>query len=177
MKHIALFATLTLFACDGGGEEGPPLITSYSVSCGADDKVTFSASVDGTPADGLVYMQETASEYLDGGSLVQFSDEHDLKNNAAGDGLTATIATGVTLGSDERNVSTIFSCGGHFEENASDGSPFMTYAFGVYGPAGDIVDCLAGGNDPEGLIAGDYEAAAVNPPSGEFDLSACVAEQ
>lgn len=181
MKFRIALAALGLAlatACDGGGkgEDGPPLVESYNVSCSGDgNTVTFKAGVSGAPHGGVVFMQETASEYVHNGSLLQYWEEHDLQNNAAGDGLQLTIDAGAA--DTVRNQASLFSCEGHFEEQATDGSAFMTYVFGVKNAGGDVVDCLAGGNDPQGLIAGDYDNAQYDSYNGEIDLSSCVAAQ
>lgn len=172
MVRIASVAAVfsVLLACEKEENgDGPLLIESYSVVC-ENDKVTFTATTSGPGFDGLVYTQETASEYQNNGELTQYSDEHDLLSN--GNRMTATIDAG---GDAVRNESTLFTCDGHYNEVALDGGPFMTFAFAAYGEDGEVTDCLVGGHDPQGLKNGDYSGAAVNAPS--FDLGGCVVAQ
>ncbi len=183
MTRYAFFASLALAACTGDAGDkgtdsgttptGPITVQSYEVTCAGDDStVTFEAVTSGAGYDGLIYEQETASEYMSGGSILQFSDEHDLTSN--GTAMSVTIDAGVTYGDQGRNTGTIFSCPNHYETTDDDGSAWMTYAFGAYDEAGAIADCLAGGDDAAGLKAGDYAAYATDAPSAEFDLAICV---
>ena len=181
MTRFAFIAALAAVACtgdegksDSGSETGTTteptelLVESYSVSCNADNsEITYSATTSATGYDGLVYQQETGSSYMKDGALLQFSDEHDL--TSSGTSMSITVADGGGLDA-VRNVDTLFDCELHINE-----PDWMTYAFGVYDDAGVIADCLAGGGDAPGLIDGTYTAPAVNAPSADFDLSACVA--
>lgn len=169
LRIATVAAALTaLMACEKDKTDtGPLVIDSYKVTCAADgSSVSFEAMTSQAGFDGMVYAQETGSTYEKGGALLQYSDEHDLTSN--GKTMSLTLTTGDL--DPTRNESTLFTCSGHYEEDG-----WMTYAFAAYGEDGTVTDCLIGGGDPEGLKAGDYDAAAVNAPS--FDLSACVVAQ
>jgi hypothetical protein len=155
---------------DTAGDADVLRVTSYDVTCDpAGTSVSYRAFTTLTPHDGVLFQQETASTYETGGNLVQYSDEHDLVNNAAGDGLERTLSTGVA--DPERNVSTLFSCA--TGQQLALGNDFVSYAFGVYDESGALADCLAGGHAPQALVDGTYAQAAVNAPG--FDLSTCRA--
>ena len=176
MTRYAFIAAIAAVACTGDtgknngsgdtgtGPGGAPVVQSYTVTCAA-DSVTFHAKVSGEPFDGVIFEQETKSTYDPGSGIVQYSDEHDLGN--AGDGIEGTIAAGAAYGTQTKNVSTLFTCDGAYNE-----PDWMTYAFGVYDDSAAIADCLIGGGDPDGLKAGDYDAFAVNASS--FALSGCA---
>jgi hypothetical protein len=168
MNRFAMIAVLGLAACSGdedksdsGGttdsgetdtDTGPGAleVTGYSVDCPG-TTVTLSATTNQPGNDGLVAAQETASTSADG----QFQDEHVLASN--GTTMSVTLTTGVYPS--EANVSTTFTCDGHYND-----PNWMSYAFAAFGDDGTtIVDCLAGGNDAAGFIAGDYEGDAVGP--------------
>jgi hypothetical protein len=170
MNHISKLAAAAVAlvalgtGCDKGGSDSL-IITGYDVTCSG-DKVTFSVQTDGGEAkDGLVFTQETAN------ATPQYSDEHDVLSTGP-DALKLTIDAGVAFDDAVRNEGTVFSCDQHFNSPGQ----VLTYAFGVYGDGGAIVDCLVGGHDPQGLKNGDY-GDRINEPSGEFDLGKCVVAQ
>lgn len=180
--HLALIGILAT-ACTGdtgkdsgtdtaGGDcaaedfyTGPVAIDTYSVDCGGND-VTFNVETTGWTDGGFVFTQETGNE----SSAGQWSDEHTLPSVefdscGAWDRLERTISTGAGINDWQENVSTLFTCEDHF------GDPnVISHAFAVVDIDGAFADCVAYGDDPQGMIDNDYDRA--NDPSG-FNLSSC----
>jgi hypothetical protein len=150
--------------CPGGVYTGPVLIVDYSVTCDANDVVTYFVETDGWTANGRVFSQETSN-------TPAYSDEHDLMSYEydecqAWDRLDTVLTTGASAPATE-NVSTVFSCANHFNDPA-----VMSYAAQVYDLDGNPAHCVAWGDDPQGMI--DNTASAgdrTTEPS--FPLSGC----
>lgn len=183
--HLALFA-LFAAACTGdlgtkdtgttesGTTEcanfydGPISIDVATVTCDGHE-VTYYAETTGWTDGGYVFTQET------GNTEPQYSDEHDLESfdyDACGewDHLRRRLQDRDTMSDPindwQRNVSTVFDCDDHF------GDPnVITYAFAVVDLDGNEAACIVYGDDPEGMINGDYQRVDAQP---SFDLNQCV---
>lgn len=157
--------TETECAGQGGFYDGPITVQEVSVTCDASDNVRFYARTEGWTGDGWVFSQETANP------TPNWSDTHDMESyqfDACGyeDELERTLATGAAVAAWEMNVSTVFTCAAHFD--AANG--VMSYAVGVKDLDGNLADCLAWGQDPDGMI--DGSVGRVNEPG--FSLANCV---
>ena len=144
---------------------GPVTIDTFTVDCSGGE-VTFAAETIGWTDGGFVFTQETGNESTSG----QWSDEHTLVSreyDACGgwDHLDRTINVGVDINDWQENVSSIFTCEGHYND-----PNVVTYAVYVVDIDGNFADCVVDGEDPSGLIAGTEERAA--DPS--FDESDCT---
>jgi hypothetical protein len=163
--------TATGGSCPGGRYDGPITIVSASVDCDG-TTVRFAAETEGLTGDGWVFSQETAST----SDFGQWSDNHTIETYefdpcGFSDKLEREIQDGTTL-SDPLNdwqsdQSSVFTCDGHYTDNN-----FMTFAFGVKDQSGNLVDCLAFGDDPSGLAAGDYNDDRIGDDP-DFNLSDC----
>lgn len=152
---------------------GPTLITSASVMCGAGDDVTISAATSGwvqVGGDNSFYATDSAN-------VERWSESHPIDSNGnrdecgAADELELVLATNSYPPSSgtsayEPGVSSFYSCDAHFTQ------PVMTYAIAIVDVDGNYADCLAFGDDPVGLVNGDYDEAFGAPP--EMDLSQCA---
>jgi hypothetical protein len=176
--HLTLFAMLAIGctgdsgkdsgATDSGGEcaaedfyTGPVTIETASVDCNG-NTVRFSAETNGWTDGGWVFSQET------GNTEAQWSDQHDLVSDeydacGAWDRLEREIQDGSTLNDPlddwQENVSSVFTCDAHYND-----SNVMSYAFAVVDIDGAFADCVAYGDDPDGLVNNNYDR--VNDPSG-----------
>lgn len=155
-----------------GEDSGPVLLTSWEVYCdGREEHILAQTS---SPASaGYFYQQETANV------PPNWSDYHTLELVAPGaDGLSKQLERKLLDGRDmynpafdwERDYSTAFVCEWHIEDPDVD---IMSYAIAVYDADGNLSDCVAFGEDPQGMVDGDYEYAGQDPP---FDLSLCRVE-
>lgn len=191
MNRFAMFAALALVACSGddtskttggtgttdttdtqtdcadvgGFYDGPVTVQEVSVGCDANDVVRFYARTEGWTGDGWVFSQETANP------TPNWSDTHDMASyqfDACGyeDELERSLETGAAPATWEMNVSSVFTCAGHYD--AANG--VMSYAVGVMDIDGNLADCLAWGQDPDGMIDGSI--SRVNEPG--FSLANCV---
>lgn len=150
--------------------DGPPVIQEVRVECLSTNTVRFYARTEGWTDDGYVFSQET------GNQTPNYSDEHDLTAydwDACGfeDNLERELSTSADYNAAQRNQSTVFSCEPdvHF-----DGAGVMTYAFAVNDQQGQVADCLAFGEDVNGM-KNSPASDRVNEPS--FDLGICSAGQ
>ncbi len=147
--------------------EGPIVIVQAGIVCDNASQVTFTASTDGLTSGGLIYSQET------GNVEPQYSDEHDLESTdwdeecGSFDNLARTLSTDAAFGASVVNQSTVFSCAAdtHF---ASD---VMSYVVRVYDFDDSMADCLAAGDDAQGVLDSTYEA--VNPPFSPSEFANC----
>jgi hypothetical protein len=138
------------------------LLASASIGC-VDDRETLSAALAGRSGGGEVLVVRPADP--------AWTEVHDLARRSGdecGDDevVGVDLATGAPFARDE---ATPLSC---------DDLPDLTAAFAVFAPLdpadpGDpvVADCLAVGADPEGLVAGAYDADLAWEP--RFDWRAC----
>jgi hypothetical protein len=158
--------------CPDGIYEGPTVIVAAVVYC-LGNTARYGIETDGLTSGGYVFQQETAGQYAGG----QWADNHTLvpfDTDPCGyyDKLDRELQDGSTLADPlndwQSDVSTIFTCDWHLEDNA-----YMTFAFAVDDPAGNLASCLAFGHDVQGLIDEIYyRYLLADPPA--FDLSICV---
>jgi hypothetical protein len=157
----------------GDRYDGPITIVGAEVTCSG-STVRFAAETEGLTGDGMVFSQETGSEYAGG----QWADNHSIETyefDVCGfyDRLEREIQDGTTLNEPlndyERDVSSVFTCDDHYSDNN-----FMTFAFGVMDQAGGLADCFAFGEDPSGLADGDYDDERIGEDP-DFNLSDCRA--
>ena len=143
---------------------GPIAIDSVLVECNqGNDHVRYLACVQGLTSGGRVFTQET------GNPEPNWSDDHTLDTIASDplgwyDEIERRLETAVSITDWEPDVSTLFGCQAHFEA-----PQIMSYALMVTDAAGNLADCVAWGDDPQGMIDGAVDR--VNEPP--FDLTAC----
>ena len=147
--------------------EGPTLIDSASVTCQGSE-VVFEVGTIGPAVRGIVFSQETAASIAYG---PQYADEHDLDLLDADpldhwSTLGQSLTHSVLLSDWIRNDSTVFRCPDHHGDLG-----YMTYAVGVYDDTNTLVDCIAFGHDPHGLIDGDFDFRFADPT---FNLGVCA---
>jgi hypothetical protein len=148
--------------CPDGIYDGPVSIDTASAKCDAAGNISYEAKTTGLTADGYVWAIES-------GNNQPWDEEHDLKSyefDSCGsyDKLNVTIQSG-EFPDYVRNQASTFNCD-------KIGNPAtMTFAFAVMDVNGDLADCLVGGEDPTGVIAGDYAPYFGTGPT--FDLSTC----
>lgn len=171
----AAVCTVVLAACYGTGDFAGkasgdtadsvpiefPRVTSYDVECdAANDVARYRAFTSIEPFAGVVFQQDTSSP-----GPGQLAEEHDLLPNDLGDAVERELVPDVQ--SPTRNESTAFSC----VTDQLTRQDRVTFAFGLVDETGALVDCLAGGHDPRGLVDGTYQGLAAVEPS--FPLSLC----
>ncbi|HHO49383.1 MAG TPA: hypothetical protein ENK18_00565 [Deltaproteobacteria bacterium] len=152
---------------------GPVLIKEAYIRCETPGSVLFRARTDGLTSGGLIFSQETGNSDL----IAQWSDEHELESVDADpcgryDELTRSLITGVPAEDWELNVATSFRCdsvGGYPYHHNAD---VMSYAMRIYDRDGALADCIAGGDDPNGMINGTYNR--VNDPVHPEELVMCA---
>ena len=159
--------------CPDGPYNGPIEIEGAEVTC-TGSNVHFEARTKGLTGDGWVFSQETGSEYAGG----QWADNHTIESyefDTCGtfDKLERDIQDGTTLSDPvndwQQDVSSVFTCANHYSDNG-----FMTFAFSVDDQSGNQADCLAFGDDVEGMKNNDYNIVGDDPV---FNLQACRAGQ
>jgi len=146
-------------------------VQSIDVTCSGDE-ATLAASLTGVSAVGsaVMFLQET------GNIEPQWSEEHPLETKSvdtcfASEELETTLTDlGVAVGDNVPGTSSVFNCTDHF--NDPDVLTVAVYVEDAEDPS--ITSCLVVGDDPAGLIAGNYDnAGAAEDPS--FNLSGCDA--
>ena len=153
---------------DGGCDttySGPVTITSGSASCTA-GTATIEVETTGWTGDGRIYQTDNADN-------PPWEDEHDLTSyefDACGawDHLKTTLTTDAGLDWEE-NVSTLFSCDGHY-----NGGDVMSYAAMVNDLTGTPADCLAWGHDPNQIIDNSATVGGGTEDGPSWDTSICV---
>jgi len=141
---------------------GPVTVQEASASC-TGDVVTIDVLTEGWTSGGTVYQIQSTVD--------AWADEHDLESyeyDPCGeyDRLARELATTTTLPT-VRNESTLFACASY-----SDGT--MTWAVAVTDLNGDMADCLAWGDDPQGVIDGTRLSTFNYEDGPTFDESMCV---
>lgn len=184
-NHLTLFGMLAIGCAGESGKDsgttttedcaaedfytGPVTIEQASVECNGNNTVRFAAETKGWTDGGYVFSQET------GNPEPQWSDQHDLASVdfdpcGAFDKLEREIQDGDTLADPtndwQENVSSVFQCDDHYESPGI----VMSYAFAVVDIDGAFADCVAYGDDPDGLVNDAYNRLA-NPVG--FDASDC----
>lgn len=157
--------------CPDGVYEGPVTITDYSVTCEGNSIVYF-VETEGWTGGGRVFSQETSNDNA-------WSDEHELYSyefdlcqawdrlSTSNDDQIGSIEPVTDINDVVPNETTLFSCANHIND-----PNVMSYAAEVYDLNGAVVDCVAWGDDPQGMIDGDAgNGVRANEPS--FDLSTC----
>jgi hypothetical protein len=146
---------------------GPVLIDLVALSCDADDVFEFYLETVGLTHDGVVYAQETGNyppaQWSENFTLESFEYDAD----GAWDHLRHTLETQASLGSWTPNVNTLFSCGAHFDPV----NEVMSYAVAVYDESDVFADCIAWGENPQGMIDG---TAGNNVNLPLWNLAPCV---
>jgi hypothetical protein len=149
--------------CPDGVYTGPITIVAANVTC-AGDQATFAADTTGVTGGGWFYAQET------GNVEPQYSENHTLDSTGADplcnayDHVERTITSGAAA--QEVDVSSIFSCTDHYENNT-----VMTFAFTVNDAAGNQADCYAFGHDVPGMTTAAYDIAGEDPIA---DIAGCT---
>jgi hypothetical protein len=149
---------------------GPVSIEVVDVTCDSEGKVDFYIETIGWTGDGAVYAMETknGSPWSENHPIPSYQfdacgfwDKLDLFIPARDDNGTTTVGDYVA------GEMSYFTCTDHYDGD----NDVMTYAFAVYDVLGAQADCVATGDDPQGLIDGDYDGDMINTPT--FDLTAC----
>jgi hypothetical protein len=149
--------------CPGGFYTGPVVVEMGSATCAA-DTVTFDVQTAGWTSGGMVYSIQTSAQ--------AWADEHDVESYefeecGAWDHLGATVPTVLDAADAVRNEGTLFAC-------AIWGDGTMTHAAAVNDFDGNFADCLAWGNDPQGVIDGTRLSIYNYETGPTFDESQCV---
>jgi len=146
---------------------GPVTVQTANVTCDASGVVTIDVETQGWTSGGYIYAVDTRN-------ASPWADEHDLDSyeyDPCGtyDKLKVELQTGAALADWERNVSSVFTCDGHYEDGA------LSYAAAVLDLYGDVADCMAWGEDPQAIIDGTV-VGYYNYDNGpaSFDPSICV---
>jgi hypothetical protein len=160
-------------ACPQGTFTDPVSVQNATVECLDTSTVRFYVRTAGWTDDGYVFAQNTADEST---GQSQYSDNHDMisyEYDPCGfdDELQQELNTGVLPAQAARNQSTVFSCvpGYHYDDGG--GPATMTYGFAVNDVGGNVADCLAFGDDVNGMKNETYNRL-VEP---DFDLNICSA--
>jgi len=173
--HLGLFIALGLVAAGGedcaleGGESGtgfptggnnPLTIESGTVDCLDDSTVEMTMTTTGPAASAEIFAQETANE---GGPGSQWAETTNL--DSVGNGMwEQTLDSNAGAPSNVvQDQTSLFRC------DTENGNPFhhnadvMTYIFRAFDATETEFDCVVAGDDPSGLIDGDYDAARAAP--------------
>jgi hypothetical protein len=126
--------------------------------------VTFSFDFLGEAAEGMIDAADSANDN-------NWNDYHTLDaSGITADGgytlLSKTIDVGVGINDWADGVGTIFTCEAHYNDPA-----VMSYITRAYDLDAMLADCVAWGEDPAGMIAGDYFGN--NTPIAEGELAGC----
>jgi hypothetical protein len=148
--------------------DGPVIVERATVTCDAQERVTYEVVTAGWTRSGRMNAMETAN-------LSPWDDEHDLVSVAydpcgSFDELQRTLTTGASVATAVEDQSTVFTCDGHFD----DTNGVMTYAARVYDIDGNFADCLAWGHDPVDYAAGLYSGSCIHCPTDPEELTQCV---
>ena len=133
---------------------GPGIIGRVTVTCDANDEVRFYVEAGAAVFGGLIFSQETG---VGAAAYPQYADEHDLVAYAHDPLIPLTqleqeLETGVGLGTNTVNVSTVFRCDDHFEDPGH-----MSYVVRVYDANLLLLDCLAFGEDGQAVVDDVYD--------------------
>jgi hypothetical protein len=163
-------------------------------SSGDDDDATSADAIDDSAIGDAVrcagntvsfyvsFLGEASYGYFDAADTVNYdtvygnwNDTHTLDAtgmSADATDLEVSISTGTTLANWSDGVATIFRCEYHYEEPGT-----MSYAARAYDLNGDLADCVAWGEDPQGFIdnvAPNFEEYTYyNPRPSEGDFASC----
>jgi hypothetical protein len=157
--------------CPDGLYEGPISIVEYSVTC-ENDAVVYFVETEGWTGGGRVFSQETSNDDAWADEHVLYSYEFDVcqawdRLSTSDQEEIGSIATVTDSADVVPNETTLFTCENHITDPA-----VMSYAAEVYDIDGAVVDCVAWGDDPQGLIDGTAgNGVRANDPS--FDVSNC----
>lgn len=186
----ASFAALFAIGCSGDDEVKATGDTGGGTTGDDDDDDTGPVILDefddATLAGGVIcsgstvdfefdFLGESSGGLLDAADSANASNWNDwhslLASGVATDGsYTLLSATGITTGVAPADwadgVSTVFTCDDHYNDPA-----VMTYIARAYDINGAFVDCVAWGDDPAGMLAGDYDE--FNPMVDTGELTGC----
>jgi len=123
--------------CPSGNDAGDPIA------------LWIQASVD-NGSRGIIDMADTVA-------ISSWYESHELLPTFSANGITefeASLTSGDGASLNYNNgVSSTFMCAAHIDA----GSQVMTYVVRAYDAGGSLWDCFAEGQDPAGLLSGDYE--------------------
>ena len=155
---------------DGTGDctqftyDGPVNIDKVFASCdGGGENIEYRIDANGITADGVVWAIES-------GNSQPWDEEQPISSfefDACGswDHLKVNLAAG-EYGDFDPGSASGFNC------DKINNPATMTFAFAIYDQGSNVVDCVVAGEDPSGVIAGDYgpDYFGTGP---SFDLGAC----
>ena len=182
----ASFAALFAIGCSGDDEVKGTGDTGSAAGDDDDDTGTPAPNEfdDATLAGGVIcsgttvdfefdFLGESSGGVLDAADSANASNWNDyhtlLASGVATDGsYTLLSATGITTGAAVADwadgTSTVFTCDLHYNDPA-----VMSYIARAYDINGAFLDCVAWGDDPAGMIAGDYDEFNPMADTGELD--------
>jgi len=183
---LALFAP----ACGGDKDGGSGITGDTGTGDDDDDDDTVTVAFEAAVACDATGTGETVSMYVqapvDNGSKAlidmadtnndpSFYETHTLLPSNSGAGFTEFNASvSADAGAWVDGVSSIFSCAAdtHFQE-AQQGD-VMTYIVRAYAADGTLFDCFAAGNDPTGMVNGDYDDYGNTIDYGDVSAANCA---
>ena len=154
--------------CPNGNFVGDTQVDSVDVDCNSSGQGLLQATLTGVSAPGsaVMFLQET------GNIEPQWSEEHHLDTVSTDECLAAETLeqvleqVGVSVNDYVDGSATVFKCADHLQ----DPNVITAAVFVVDADDPSVTSCLVVGDDPAGLIAGNYDRAGVDP---SFSLANC----